>query len=89
MRIMRGGQNRCITNTPTHLPEQVFGKRLIEQVFAELVFVELVFYIKVQIELVFHVRSWPAARTHTALSRDFAAAYAAYADFPELPKTSS
>ena len=34
-------------------------------------------------------RSWPAARTHTALSRDFAAAYAAYATFPELPKTSN
>ena len=28
MRIMRGGQNRCTTNTPTHLIEQVFVKRL-------------------------------------------------------------
>lgn len=34
-------------------------------------------------------RSWAAARTHTALSRDFAAAYALSATFPELPKTSS
>lgn len=89
MRIMRGGQNRCTTNTPTHLTEQVFDKRLnrtgVRRTRVRRTGVLYKFLNRTGVR----VRSWPAARTHTALSRDFAAAYAAYADFPELPKTSS
>lgn len=84
MRIMRGGQNRCTTNTPTHLPEQVFDKRL-NRTCVRRTSVLYKFLNRTDVRF----RSWPAARTHTALSRDFAAAYALSATFPELPKTSS